>query len=139
MLLLAVRFAQATIYAAGFGTRGVPTERVADRAVTELRAALDAGAPICEHLADQLLVPLALAGAGRFRTVEPSLHTRTSICETACGRSRSDDGMVAELRFVVYESPHCCAAAGAAISTARGPHESRDRPAYLPAPRPGGL
>ena len=31
------------------------------------------------HLADQLLLPMALAGAGRFTTVKPSLHTRTNI------------------------------------------------------------
>jgi RNA 3'-terminal phosphate cyclase (ATP) len=30
-----------------------------------------------EHLADQLLLPLALAGGGSFRTTEPSTHSRT--------------------------------------------------------------
>ncbi len=34
--------------------------------------------PIDEHLADQLLIPLALSGGGRFRTLPPTLHTRTN-------------------------------------------------------------
>lgn len=32
--------------------------------------------PVCRHLADQLLVPMALAKGGRFLTTEPSAHTR---------------------------------------------------------------
>jgi RNA 3'-terminal phosphate cyclase (ATP) len=35
-------------------------------------------APVGEHLADQLLIPMAMAGGGAFRTVAPSLHTRTN-------------------------------------------------------------
>jgi RNA 3'-terminal phosphate cyclase (ATP) len=31
------------------------------------------------HLADQLLLPLAMAGAGVFRTSAPTLHTRTNM------------------------------------------------------------
>lgn len=30
------------------------------------------------HLADQLLVPMALAGGGSFRTVQPTAHTLTN-------------------------------------------------------------
>lgn len=48
----------------GFGERGVPAERVAGRAVREMQAYLDAGVPVGEHLADQLLLLLALAGSG---------------------------------------------------------------------------
>jgi len=36
------------------------------------------GAPVGRHLADQLLLPLALAGGGSFRTLEPTQHTRTN-------------------------------------------------------------
>jgi RNA 3'-terminal phosphate cyclase (ATP) len=32
-----------------------------------------------EHLADQLLLPMALAGGGSFRTAPPSSHTRTQM------------------------------------------------------------
>ncbi len=60
------------------GERGVPAEEVAHRAadaVEELRAA---DVPVGPHLADQLLLPMALAGGGAFRTVEPTLHTTTN-------------------------------------------------------------
>jgi len=31
------------------------------------------------HLADQLLIPMAMAGGGKFRTLSPSNHTTTNI------------------------------------------------------------
>jgi RNA 3'-terminal phosphate cyclase (ATP) len=31
------------------------------------------------YLADQLLVPLALAGGGKFRTLSPTQHTKTNV------------------------------------------------------------
>ena len=36
-------------------------------------------AAVGPHLADQLLLLMALAGAGCFTTVKPSPHTRTNI------------------------------------------------------------
>ena len=39
---------------------------------------LEAGVPVDEHLADQLLLPAALAGGGVFRTTKPSLHATTN-------------------------------------------------------------
>lgn len=63
----------------GFGERGVPAERVAEGAAGAAAAWLAAGVPVGEHLADQLLVPLALGAGGRFRTVAPSRHTTTQI------------------------------------------------------------
>jgi RNA 3'-terminal phosphate cyclase (ATP) len=63
----------------GFGEKGVRAEVVAERAAKEARAYLDAGVPVGEHLADQLLLPMALGGGGAFRTGAPSSHTRTQI------------------------------------------------------------
>jgi RNA 3'-terminal phosphate cyclase (ATP) len=62
----------------GFGEKGLSAETVANRAVDEARTYLAAGVPVGAHLADQLLVPLAMAGGGSFRTVAPTLHTRTN-------------------------------------------------------------
>ena len=45
-----------------FGRRGVPAERVAIQLVQEVRDYLQAGVPVGQHLADQLLLPMALAG-----------------------------------------------------------------------------
>lgn len=63
----------------GFGERGVAADVVAKRAVGEVRRYLASGVPIGEHLADQLLLPMALSGGGAFRTVKPSRHTTTNI------------------------------------------------------------
>ena len=63
----------------GFGERGVPGWKVAGAAADETLRFLEAEVPVGEHLADQLLIPLALAKGGRFLTVAPSLHTTTNI------------------------------------------------------------
>jgi len=62
----------------GFGERGVTAEDVARRTVLDAKSWLAADVPIDERLADQLLLPMALAGAGKFRTVKPSLHSITN-------------------------------------------------------------
>jgi RNA 3'-terminal phosphate cyclase (ATP) len=62
-----------------FGEKDVRAEAVAHKAVDEARAYLAAGVPVGPHLADQLLVPMAMAGSGRFRTVAPTRHTTTNI------------------------------------------------------------
>jgi RNA 3'-terminal phosphate cyclase (ATP) len=64
---------------AGFGRRGVPAETVARGVGEEARRYLEAQAPVGPHLADQLLLPIALAGAGSFVTTAPSSHTLTNI------------------------------------------------------------
>lgn len=62
------------------GRKGYPAEDVADDALDDLEDFLEAGVPVGECLADQLLLPLALAGGGRFRTMGPlSLHATTNI------------------------------------------------------------
>lgn len=62
----------------GFGERGRPAEEVAREAVQAAKAWLEAEVPVDEHLADQLLLPMALAGGGSFRTTKPSLHSVTN-------------------------------------------------------------
>jgi RNA 3'-terminal phosphate cyclase (ATP) len=63
----------------GFGERGVRAELVAERVAAEAAAYLEANVPVGAHLADQLLLPLALAGGGSFRTLPPTSHTETQI------------------------------------------------------------
>ena len=62
----------------GFGERGRPAEEVAHEAVGAARLWLNANVPVDEYLADQLLLPMALAGVGSFRTTKPSLHATTN-------------------------------------------------------------
>ncbi len=70
--------AQVTEVVTGFGEKGVSAEQVANRCAEEALRYRDANVPIGEHLADQLLVPMALAGGGRFRTLSPSSHALTN-------------------------------------------------------------
>jgi RNA 3'-terminal phosphate cyclase (ATP) len=62
-----------------FGQRGLPAEVVAQQVVDQVRRYLQAGVPVGLHLADQLLLPLVLAGGGTFVTLQPSSHTLTNI------------------------------------------------------------
>jgi RNA 3'-terminal phosphate cyclase (ATP) len=62
----------------GFGQKGVPAEHVAAELLLEAKQYVKADVPVGEHLADQLLVPMALAGGGAFRTVRPSPHLTTN-------------------------------------------------------------
>jgi RNA 3'-terminal phosphate cyclase (ATP) len=77
VVVLEVQCEHVTEVFTGFGELNVRAESVAAKAVDEVRRWLAAGVPVGPYLADQLLVPLALAG-GRFRTVRPSRHTDTN-------------------------------------------------------------
>lgn len=60
------------------GERGTSAERVAKEAVRLFNKYIRGGAPVGVHLADQLLVPMALAGGGSFATHKPSRHLTTN-------------------------------------------------------------
>ena len=77
-LVLAIEAEHVTEVFTGFGERGRPAEEVARTAIEAAKVWLEAGVPVDEHLADQLLIPMALAGGGSFRTTKPSLHTTTN-------------------------------------------------------------
>lgn len=61
-----------------FGERRVTAERVAEQVCSEVRAYLESGAAVGPYLADQLLLPLALAGGGSFSTQTPTAHARSN-------------------------------------------------------------
>ncbi|QZO12890.1 RNA 3'-terminal phosphate cyclase [Pseudoalteromonas piscicida] len=61
------------------GEYGVSAERVAKRCAAEVKQFLKSEAAVEEHLADQLLLPMAIAHSGQFTTTKPSLHTLTNI------------------------------------------------------------
>jgi RNA 3'-terminal phosphate cyclase (ATP) len=101
VVVLVVRAGAARAGFSALGERGVPAERVAGRAVSELRAWLDGDAPVDEHLADQLVVPLALCG-GRVRVPRVTDHLRSNVALVRAfdrevslsvdGGEREDDG-----------------------------------------------
>ena len=63
----------------GFGRLGASAEHVASEAAGEARAYLSSKAFAGEHLADQLLLPLALTGGGCFAATKVSLHAQTNM------------------------------------------------------------
>ena len=52
---------------------------MAHEACGEAKKYLASGAPVGIHLADQLILPMVIAGRGSFRTLAPSRHTLTQI------------------------------------------------------------
>ena len=63
----------------GFGEVGVRAEAVAEGVAQAARRYLAADVPVGPHLADQLLLPMALAGGGAFRSVPLSRHASTNL------------------------------------------------------------
>jgi RNA 3'-terminal phosphate cyclase (ATP) len=63
----------------GFGERGVRAETVAQRLAHRVQRYLAADVAVGEHLADQLLIPMALTGEGAFLTLRPSRHAVTNM------------------------------------------------------------
>ena len=62
-----------------FGRLGVAAEKVADEVARQAREYLVSTAAAGEHLADQLLLPMALAGDGSFTATKLSMHARTNL------------------------------------------------------------
>jgi RNA 3'-terminal phosphate cyclase (ATP) len=72
------------------GEKGVPAEKVAERAVGEALRQLSTGAPVDSHLSDQLVIWAALAdGRSRYRATELTSHAETAayIAEKVIGAS----------------------------------------------------
>lgn len=76
--LVEVQHALVTELFTGFGERGVSAESVADGVAAQAQRYLTSEAAVGEYLADQLLVPMALAGGGSFTTVVASSHLQTN-------------------------------------------------------------
>jgi RNA 3'-terminal phosphate cyclase (ATP) len=63
----------------GFGEKGVSAESVAKRAVDAARSYIVSEAAVGHHLADQLLLPIALAGGGEFVTMPVTQHFESHV------------------------------------------------------------
>lgn len=63
----------------GFGERGIPAEVVAEQACKEARDYLATTAAAGPHLADQLILPMALCGGGSFTASSASSHLHTNV------------------------------------------------------------
>ena len=77
-LLLEAAFEHATEIVTGFGQLGVSAESLAKTAAHRMAGYLESEAFAGPYLADQLMLPFALAGGGSFTTVKPSQHALTA-------------------------------------------------------------
>jgi RNA 3'-terminal phosphate cyclase (ATP) len=79
MLLLLAEFEKSQCCFFGLGARGKPAERVADEAVGELLEFLATDGTVDHYLADQLVLPLALAPeVSELRTSKITQHLATN-------------------------------------------------------------
>jgi len=78
VLLLGAEYEHVTEIVAGFGEKGVSSSKVVHTAVEQMHRYMASTAAVGEHLADQLLIPFALAGGGSFTTTAVTNHTRTN-------------------------------------------------------------
>jgi RNA 3'-terminal phosphate cyclase (ATP) len=85
-LLVMLKYEHITEVFASYGERGVSAEQVAHKLLREVRAYQAHAAPVGPHLADQLMIPMALAavrgakgqGGGQYWATELTEHTRTN-------------------------------------------------------------
>ena len=77
--LVEAAFDHATELTSGFGEQGVAAQKIGARAAKAMHDFIGGGAAVGRHLADQLLLPLALAGSGSFTTMAPDAHVPTNI------------------------------------------------------------
>ncbi len=78
VLLLTLEHEHVTEVFSSFGEKSLLAESVAKRLLNEVRAYLKTDAAVGEHLADQLLLPMALAGGGAFSCSKVSQHALTN-------------------------------------------------------------
>lgn len=76
---LRIRYPKITEVIESIGAVGISSEQVANKAVELLQHYQDIGAPVGQHLADQLLLPMTITSGGSFVTGPLSEHCRTNI------------------------------------------------------------
>jgi RNA 3'-terminal phosphate cyclase (ATP) len=79
VVMVEIESAEVTEIFSAFGQIGVSAEKVASIAAKDAREYLASRAAAGEHLTDQLLLPLALAGAGSFTAEKINMHARTNM------------------------------------------------------------
>lgn len=81
---IALQYENVTEVLTGFAERGVPAHQVAKGVAKKAQRFLIHDHPVGGHLADQLLLPMALLAGGRFRTKGLSKHFQTNMDVIHC-------------------------------------------------------
>jgi RNA 3'-terminal phosphate cyclase (ATP) len=77
-LLITLDYERVTEVFTAFGENMVGAEAVAKAVLNEARIYIASNAAVGEHLADQIMLPMALAGGGRYSMEKVSQHARTN-------------------------------------------------------------
>jgi RNA 3'-terminal phosphate cyclase (ATP) len=77
-LLVTLEYEHVTEVVTAFGAKSLRAEAVAGKALQQVRHYIASHGAVGEHLADQLMLPLALAGGGGFTAETVSEHARTN-------------------------------------------------------------
>lgn len=78
IVMIEAAYETVTEISSGFGKLGASSESIAKDAARRVAGFMATDAFAGPYLADQLLLPFALAGGGQFTTVKPSQHSRTA-------------------------------------------------------------
>jgi RNA 3'-terminal phosphate cyclase (ATP) len=79
IVMIEIGSSEVTEIFSAFGQVGLSAEKVASIAARDAREYLVSRAAAGEHLTDQLLLPLALAGTGSFTAEKINMHARTNM------------------------------------------------------------
>lgn len=79
VLAAEISFTHVTERVTAFGSHGKTSNRVAHEVAKMMQNYLGSDAAVGRNLADQLLLPMALAGGGKIFTSAPSNHVKTNI------------------------------------------------------------
>ncbi|MEN9867958.1 MAG: 3-phosphate cyclase [Pseudomonadota bacterium] len=101
VLILTLQQEQVTEVFCALGEKSLSSEAVANQAMQQLRRYLKSGAAVGEYLADQLMLPMALAGAGSFTVGHVSPHARTNAEVIA-------QFLPVAIRFEAFDKLHRC-------------------------------
>lgn len=95
VLMLEAAFGQSCEIVSGFGQLGLRAETLGGKAAARMAGFLSGCAFAGPHLADQLILPMSVAGGGAFTTVKPSAHllTAVQIAEKFTGRRTNIEHM----------------------------------------------
>ncbi|MBI1190588.1 MAG: RNA 3'-terminal phosphate cyclase [Tepidisphaera sp.] len=78
-LIIELVFGEVTEVVSSLGEVRKSAEAVADEAIAQAKMYLAHGAPVGEHLADQLMLPLAAMAGGRYATTALTPHSTTNM------------------------------------------------------------
>ena len=96
-LTVTVQHEHVTEVFTSFGEKGISSEAVAEQVAKDARSFIASPAAVGEYLADQLLLPLIIAGAGQFTTLTltPHFQSNALVIEQFTGKrisATSTDG-----------------------------------------------